>query len=61
MEERQNLNQGKLSMGFRTKTRYGDDDYYALMVYNGILGGGAHSKLFSNVREKASLAYYAFF
>lgn len=60
VEERQNLNQGKLSMGFRTKTRYGDDDYYALMVYNGILGGGTHSKLFSNVREKASLAYYAF-
>jgi predicted Zn-dependent peptidase len=30
------------------------------MVYNGILGGGPHSKLFQNVREKASLAYYAF-
>jgi len=27
---------------------------------NGILGGGPHSKLFQNVREKASLAYYAF-
>ena len=31
-----------------------------MMVYNGILGGGIHSKLFQNVREKASLAYYAF-
>lgn len=60
VEERQDVNQGKLSMGFRTNTRYGEDDYYALMVYNGILGGGAHSKLFQNVREKASLAYYAF-
>jgi predicted Zn-dependent peptidase len=60
VEERQDVNQGKLSMGFRTNTRYGDDDYYALMVYNGILGGGPHSKLFQNVREKASLAYYAF-
>jgi predicted Zn-dependent peptidase len=29
-------------------------------VYNGILGGGIHSKLFQNVREKASLAYYIF-
>ncbi len=29
------------------------------MVYNGILGGDVHSKLFQNVREKASLAYYA--
>ncbi|HQE05863.1 MAG TPA: insulinase family protein, partial [Tepidanaerobacteraceae bacterium] len=37
-----------------------DEDYYSLMVYNGILGGGSHSKLFQNVREKASLAYYAF-
>ena len=29
------------------------------MVYNGILGGGAHCKLFNEVREKLSLAYYA--
>ena len=28
-------------------------------VYNAILGGGANSKLFQNVREKASLAYSA--
>jgi predicted Zn-dependent peptidase len=28
-------------------------------MYNGILGGYPHSKLFTNVREKASLAYYA--
>src|SRR5690606_14795025 len=28
-------------------------------VLNGIYGGFAHSKLFLNVREKASLAYYA--
>ncbi len=60
IEEKQDVNQGKLTMGFRTNTRYGDEDYYALMVYNGILGGGTHSKLFQNVREKASLAYYAF-
>ncbi len=60
VEEKQDVNQGKLTMGFRTNTRYGDEDYYALMVYNGILGGGTHSKLFQNVREKASLAYYAF-
>ena len=29
------------------------------MVYNAILGGTASSKLFQNVREKASLAYTA--
>lgn len=60
VEDRQDINQGKLNMGFRTNTKYGDNDYYALMVYNGILGGGPHSKLFQNVREKASLAYFAF-
>lgn len=29
------------------------------LLYNGILGGYPHSKLFVNVREKESLAYYA--
>lgn len=29
------------------------------LIYNGILGGTANSKLFQNVREKASLAYTA--
>lgn len=60
VEEKQDVSQGKLTMGFRTNTKYSDKDYYPLMVYNGILGGGTHSKLFQNVREKASLAYYAF-
>lgn len=60
IEEKLDISQGKLSMGFRTNTRYGDKDFYALMVYNGILGGGPHSKLFQNVRERESLAYYAF-
>lgn len=58
--EKMNVNQGKLSLGFRTNTAPDSPDYYALMVYNGILGGGMYSKLFQNVREKASLAYYAF-
>ena len=29
------------------------------MIYNSLLGGSANSKLFQNVREKASLAYTA--
>ncbi|GGE24950.1 peptidase M16 [Marinithermofilum abyssi] len=57
--DRMNVNQGKLNMGCRTQTSIADDDYIPLMVYNGILGGFPHSKLFINVREKASLAYYA--
>ncbi|SFA73150.1 MULTISPECIES: pitrilysin family protein [unclassified Bacillus (in: firmicutes)] len=57
--EEQDIKQGKLNMGFRTDIVYGDPDYYALQVFNGIYGGFSHSKLFINVREKASLAYYA--
>lgn len=57
-EETMDLNQAVLAMGYRTNRTYLDDDYYALLVANGILGGFAHSKLFMNVREKASLAYY---
>ncbi|OPX46236.1 antilisterial bacteriocin subtilosin biosynthesis protein AlbE [Ruminiclostridium hungatei] len=59
-EDRMDVTQGKLSMGFRTNITPKEDDYYALMVYSGILGGGMHSKLFQNVREKAGLAYYVF-
>ncbi|MEH7388673.1 EF-P 5-aminopentanol modification-associated protein YfmF [Bacillus sp. JJ1474] len=57
--ENQDVKQGKLNIGYRTNIVYGDEDYYALQVYNGIFGGFSHSKLFINVREKASLAYYA--
>jgi predicted Zn-dependent peptidase len=57
--EEQDVNQGNLNLGLRTNTRFADDDYPAMFMYNAILGGFAHSKLFVNVREKASLAYYA--
>ena len=57
--EEQPVQQGVLAMGYRTGVRYADDDYPALLVYNGILGGFPHSKLFVNVRERASLAYFA--
>ncbi|GIP43801.1 peptidase M16 [Paenibacillus sp. J45TS6] len=57
--EKLNVNQGKLNMGLRTSITYGDDQYASALMYNGILGGYPHSKLFVNVREKHSLAYYA--
>ncbi len=56
--ERMNVKQGKLNIGCRTQTSIQDEDYPALLMFNGILGGFPHSKLFRNVREKASLAYY---
>ena len=57
--DQMDVGQGKLNIGCRTHITLQDDDYEALLVYNGILGGFPHSKLFVNVREKASLAYYA--
>ena len=50
-------NQAKLALGFRIK---GSVDYASMLVANSVWGSGAHSKLFNNVREKLSLAYYAF-
>ncbi|WP_017471945.1 EF-P 5-aminopentanol modification-associated protein YfmF [Amphibacillus jilinensis] len=57
--EEQELQQGKLHFGYRTHTKYADKDYPALQVFNAIFGGFPSSKLFINVREKNSLAYYA--
>ncbi|MDH6428200.1 peptidase M16 [Paenibacillus odorifer] len=59
VEEKLDVSQGKLNMGLRTSITYKDDTYASALMYNGILGGYPHSKLFVNVREKASLAYYA--
>ncbi|SDT47252.1 Predicted Zn-dependent peptidase [Paenibacillaceae bacterium GAS479] len=57
--EKLDVAQGKLNLGLRTGIAYSDDLYAASLMYNGILGGFPHSKLFMNVREKESLAYYA--
>lgn len=57
--DRLDVNQAKLNIGCRTHITYKDEDYPALLLYNGVLGGFPHSKLFVNVREKESLAYYA--
>jgi len=57
--ETEPVSQGKLVIGYRTGTSVVDEDYVPLLVYNSVLGGGGNSKLFLNVREKASLAYYA--
>ncbi|WP_047981210.1 EF-P 5-aminopentanol modification-associated protein YfmF [Ornithinibacillus contaminans] len=57
--DKQNVQQAKLHIGYRTNCTYRDKEYPALQVFNGILGGFPSSKLFINVREKNSLAYYA--
>ena len=56
IEEKMDVKQGKLVIGTDIKN-FGKDFRYSAQVYNAILGGSANSKLFQNVREKASLAY----
>lgn len=57
--EKQDVQQAKLHIGYRTNCTYSDKSYVALQVFNGMYGGFPNSKLFINVREKNSLAYYA--
>lgn len=53
VNEKADVTQGKLIIGMNTPV----ENKFAVSMYNAILGGGANSKLFQNVREKASLAY----
>lgn len=52
--------QSKLVMGFNCGISPVSDEYYAFMLFSCIFGGSPFSKLFNNVREKLSLAYYVF-
>ncbi len=58
IQESMDVNQGKLIIGLDLDLE-NEDLKYDAMIYNSILGGSANSKLFQNVREKASLAYTA--
>lgn len=60
IREAQDINQAKLVMGFRTGMSMADEGFWALKFYNGVLGMFPHSRLFQNVREKHSLAYYIY-
>lgn len=61
VEEKLDVTQGKLVIGYDVildeEELKCENLKYIGMVYNAILGGSANSKLFQNVREKASLAY----
>ncbi|WP_444684207.1 EF-P 5-aminopentanol modification-associated protein YfmF [Alkalicoccus luteus] len=59
VKETDEISQAKLHLGFRTPVVFGSKRYFALQVMNSLFGGAPHSKLFTNVREKESLAYYA--
>lgn len=55
--EKMDVVQGKLVLGYNVSLPIGKESFYKMLVYNAILGSSSNSKLFQNVREKASLAY----
>lgn len=61
IEEKMDITQGKLVIGYRANIDYIDEKlYYPLIVGSSVLGGGPHSKMFINIREKESLCYYIY-
>ena len=56
--EAMDITQGKLTIGLDLHLE-DEEQKYDAMLYNAILGGTANSKMFQEVREKASLAYTA--
>ena len=58
VKEEMDVTQGKITIGLDLHLD-NEEQKYDVMVYNAILGGTANSKMFQEVREKASLAYSA--
>lgn len=59
LNEKLDVGQGKLVIGFRLGECMEEPDIAAIHVFNSVYGSGSTSKLFMNVREKLSLCYYA--
>lgn len=58
LEEKMNVTQGKLCLGFSFDIGETRQDVANAAVFVDVFGGGPYSKLFTNVREKQSLCYY---
>ncbi|WP_088005981.1 EF-P 5-aminopentanol modification-associated protein YfmF [Indiicoccus explosivorum] len=56
--ENEEMKQGKLHIAYTTPVTFRDERFPVMQLLNGVFGGYAHSKLFMNVREKESMAYY---
>lgn len=49
--------QSVLSIAYELPIYFGDDEYFPAVIFNQLFGGSSRSLLFTNVREKHSLAY----
>lgn len=58
VEEKMDINQGKLVLGFRIDLNGENQLTSAMTSAIDVFGGGPYSRLFTNVREKLSLCYY---
>lgn len=59
LEEQQQIKQSKLHVAYYVDVDPQTKEAIQMQIVNGLFGGFPHSKLFMNVREKESLAYYA--
>lgn len=59
-EEFHDIKQGRLAMGYRMNVTYESSEYVPALLASMILGNGASSKLFKEVREKEGLCYSIF-
>ena len=57
VRENMDVTQGKLVLAYDVDVDLSAENFYKMTLYNTILGASSNSKLFQNVREKASLAY----
>lgn len=57
-EERIDVKQGKLVLGFRVDMMPDDERTAAMRSFADVFGGGPYSRLFTKVREEMSLCYY---
>ena len=59
IEDKMEVQQGKLLIGYRTYSTIKDKDFEATSIANAIFGRFPFSKLFREIREKENLAYFA--
>lgn len=55
--EKKDINQSILQLAYHFPLVFGQREYYALVVLNGLLGSFAHSRFFTKIREEKGLAY----
>lgn len=55
----QAVSQAKLNLAYQLPVCEQKEQYYTGLVFNDLFGGSPYSQLYLNIRERASLAYYA--